>query len=328
MNVFLFPGQGSQEIGMAADLFKADPCFRDLVAFAAGKSGADLERICLRGPERELIRTRNLQPLLVCVSLGYLRHLTERGVRSDCVLGHSLGEVTALAAAGVISAEAAVALAAERGRLMDGAAAQVAGGMVAVTTPNRERLVQWLATMPPERLVLANDNAPTQLVLSGTVAALEEVGRFVAAERLGACRKLPVAGPWHSPLMAEAQRAFTGWLQAIPFRAPATPVVFNITGNQEDDPARIRSLAARNLAEPVRWRTSMETVRTMRPTTLFEIGPGRVLAGLARANGFDDATRIVHVNNLRGVELAVAAKNPVDVGGPNRSSSSSSTPPV
>ncbi len=327
MNVFLFPGQGSQEIGMAADLFKSDQLFRDLVSFAAEKAEADLERICLRGPERELMRTRNLQPLLVCVSLGYLRHLTERGIRPDCVLGHSLGEVTALAAAGVITAEDAVALAARRGRLMDEAAAQVAGGMVAVTTSQRGRLLEWLATLPPERLTLANDNTPTQLVLSGELPALDEAVRFVTAEHLGTCRKLPVAGPWHSPLMAEAQRSFADWLQLMAFRPPALPIFFNLTAAQASNPEDARACTSHNLTKPVRWRECMDAVNAKRPTALFEVGPGRVLAGLARANGFGDATQVFSINNLRGVELALAAKNPVDASRPNQPSSSASAPP-
>ena len=118
MNVFLFPGQGAQEIGMAADLFKADAAFRGIVQRASERAGADLEKICLRGPERELTRTKHLQPLLVCVSLGYLRHLSEHGVQPDVVLGHSLGEITALAAAGVVTPHDAVDMAAKRGELV------------------------------------------------------------------------------------------------------------------------------------------------------------------------------------------------------------------
>lgn len=327
MNVFLFPGQGSQEIGMAADLFKSDPRFRELIAFASEQTGTDLARICLRGPERELVRTRHLQPLLVCVSLGYLRQLTGGGVQPDCVLGHSLGEVTALAAAGVLSAMDAVALAAERGRLMDEAAAQVRGGMVAVMTSHRERLLAWLKGIPADRLTLANDNTPTQLVLSGELAALDEVARFVSSENLGTCRRLPVAGAWHSPLMAEARPAFADWLSRVHFRPPSLRILFNLTATQEADPAVIRGFTARNLVEPVRWRESMAAVKAMCPATLFEVGPGRVLAGLARANGFDEATGIVHVNNLRGVELAVASKKPVDAGPANPPSSPASTPP-
>ena len=191
MNVFLFPGQGSQEIGMAADLFKADARFRDLVRRASERTGSDLEKICLRGPERELTRTKNLQPLLVCVSLSYLRHLTEKGIRPDRVLGHSLGEISALAAAGIVSFETAVDIAAKRGEFMDAAAARVAGGMTAVISTKREAVLQLLAqNIFGSRVVLANDNAPNQIIISGEITALEEFTSLVASEKIGQCRRL------------------------------------------------------------------------------------------------------------------------------------------
>jgi [acyl-carrier-protein] S-malonyltransferase len=310
MNAFLFPGQGSQEIGMGSDLFGADAPFRDLVRRASDRVGADLERICRRGPERELTRTVHLQPLLVCVSLGYLAQLTRRGILPGMVLGHSLGEITALAAAGVITFEAAVDMAAQRGRLME-AAAGSAGGMIAVISHGRERILQWLAaSIPAGRLVLANDNAPGQLVLSGDLAALEEAARFIPRERLGRCLRLPVAGAWHSPFMAEAQKEFAAWLRSIPFTAPRVPMLFNASAAYEKDPLRIRDLAVRNLSEPVLWRSCMERLKEAEPAALFEVGPGRILSGLARANGFGDETRICCVNNLRGVELAVPVGQP------------------
>jgi [acyl-carrier-protein] S-malonyltransferase len=304
MNVFLFPGQGSQEIGMAADLFKSDQHFRELVRRASERTGADLEKICLRGPERELTRTRNLQPLLVCVSLGYLRHLAGRGTQPSKVLGHSLGEISALAAAGIVSFETAVDIAAKRGELMDAAASGVAGGMAAVLSSERETVLQLLAQkFSNAQLVLANDNAPNQIVLSGEVTAVEEFAAIVSAEKLGQCRRLAVAGPWHSPLMASAQREFSTWLDTVEFNTSKVPVIFNVTSETESDPVKIRQLIARNLLEPVRWRTAMDSLRGVEKLALFEIGPGRVLSGLARVNGFGDDVKIFNINNLRGVEM-------------------------
>ena len=307
MKVFLFPGQGSQEIGMAADLFKADARFRDLVRRASERTGSDLEKICLRGPERELTRTKNLQPLLVCVSLGYLRHLTEKGIRPDKVLGHSLGEISALAAAGIVSFETAVDIAAKRGELMDAAAALVAGGMTAVISTKREAVIRLLAqNISGSQIVLANDNAPNQIIISGEIAALEQFAALVAMEKIGQCRRLAVAGPWHSPLMALAQQEFSNWLETIEFYPPKVPVIFNVTAGAETDPQKIRQLAARNLVEPVRWRTAMDSLRGAERPALFEIGPGRVLSGLARANGLGDDVKIFNINNLRGVEMAAS----------------------
>jgi [acyl-carrier-protein] S-malonyltransferase len=305
MNVFLFPGQGSQELGMAADLFKADAAFRELVRRASERADCNLEKICLRGPERELVCTKNLQPLLVCVSLGYLRRLLEREVRPEKVLGHSLGEISALAAAGVVSFETAVDIAAKRGELMDAAATRTPGGMTAVLSGKRERILNQLAQeFPAAAFAVANDNAPNQFVLSAEIGVLDRAERLIAGEKLGQCRRLAVAGPWHSPLMEPARERFALWLQTIAFQAPQVPVIFNATGEAEADPEKIRQLVSRNLVEPVRWRSALNRLHGSDGLTFFEIGPGRVLSGLARANGFGDAIRIFNVNNLRGVELA------------------------
>ncbi len=308
MKVFLFPGQGSQEVGMGADLFKSDSAFRRLVALGSELVGQDLEPICLRGPDRKLVRTRLLQPLLVAVSLGYLRRLNERGVEPDLVLGHSLGEITALAAAGVWTPADAVRIAAQRGELMDEAAAQVDGAMLAVTLEDRARLLDWLASAQPgSQVVLANDNATTQVVLSGERSAIAACAQFIAGEKLGKCRLLAVSGPWHSPLMAEAATRFQAWLRQMALQPPRLPMLFNVTAARAETAEDIRSLVGSALARPLCWAGCMTAVRAMKPRWLFEVGPGCVLSGLARANGFGDATRILRVSNLRGVELAAQA---------------------
>jgi malonyl CoA-acyl carrier protein transacylase len=305
MRVFLFPGQGSQEAGMAADLFKADAPFRQLVRRASEHTGSDLQKICLRGPDRELTRTRNLQPLLVCVSLGYLRRLAEKGVLPDKVLGHSLGEISALAAAGIVSFEAAVDIAAKRGELMDAAAARAPGGMAAVISTDRAAVLNMLARkFGGAQVVLASDNAPNQIVVSGEVALLEQFASLLAAEKLGQCRRLAVAGAWHSPLMAQAQREFSSWLDAIEFRAPRAPLIFNVTAAPENDPQKIRHLIARNLVEPVRWHEAMTALRGAGGLSFYEVGPGRVLSSLARANGFGNETKIHSINSQHGIEMA------------------------
>lgn len=292
---------------MAADLFKTDAVFHELIHRASEHAGCDLEKICLRGPERELKRTRNLQPLLVSVSLGYLRRLLEKGIRPDQVLGHSLGEISALAAAGCVSFATAVDIAAKRGELMEAAASRVMGGMVAVLPVEREPVLQLLAAECADaELVLANDNSPNQFVVSGATAALEAFAARVVEQKLGQCRQLAVAGPWHSPLMAEAQQEFSRWLETIEFTPPQVPLRFNVTAEPETDVAVIRSLVARNLVEPVRWRAAMDKVRGVASLNLFEVGPGRVLSGLARANGLGETVKVFNINNLRGVEMAAS----------------------
>jgi len=307
VRAFLFPGQGSQAVGMAADLFREDERFRALIAHAETLVGRDLRALCARGPERLLARTDLLQPLLVAVSLGYHRRLADRGIAPDVVAGHSLGEITALAAAGVVTDETAVTLAAWRGELMQEAAVDLDGGMLAVVTDRREEFLNWFAAAAPSEVVIANDNAPGQLVLSGRVQILGELARRISAEGLGRHRLLDVAGSWHGPWMAQARDQFGSRVEQIPFARPRIPILLNATGRPSIDPEEIRDRVVESIAAPVRWREAMERLRGMEVSSIFEAGPGRVLSGLARQNGFPAATRIFPVGSLRGVEAAAAA---------------------
>jgi [acyl-carrier-protein] S-malonyltransferase len=301
----LFPGQGAQEAGMGADLFSSLPEFSAWLEIASDAVGANLRQVCLRGPDRELARTEFLQPLLVAVCLGYWRKLNQAGVVPDVVLGHSLGEVAALAAAGVVSPETAVRMAAKRGALMAQCAAKADGGMCAVVTREREKALESLEGLLAGReIVVANDNSPGQFVLSGKTGVLAGAADILSAHRLGTCRKLAVSGPWHSPFMVDASREFASWLAGIPLHAPLRGLIMNVSGEAEDEPGRIRTLLARNLVEPVLWRSSMKQVLQLAPEVIFEVGPGRVLSGLARANGIGDRVKIVNVNNARGLALA------------------------
>jgi [acyl-carrier-protein] S-malonyltransferase len=309
MNACLFPGQGSQEIGMGADLFRKDSTFRQWIHQASQWANTDLERICLRGPQRELRQAQVLQPLLVAVSLGYFQQLKEQGIQPGVVLGHSLGEISALAAAGVMDSAQAVEVAVHRGQLMRSQAAQLNGGMLALTMPDRDAALAALADLlQDQRVFLATDNAPTQCVLSGPNSELEEVARLLSRQHLASCRMLSVSGPWHCPLMAKAAQEFGQWLQSVPFRPPKIPVLMNGSMLPKQEPEQARIWLAQNLANPVLWRQSMDCLRSMRPTTLLEVGPGRVLSGLARANGFGQEVRIVPVNNKRGGALAAGAE--------------------
>jgi len=301
---FLFPGQGSQEIGMARDLFAEDSYFRALVAQGSDLAHENLEQVCLHGPERTLLKAHCLQPLLAAVSLGYLRHVLDAGVKADYVLGHSLGEIIALGAAGVVSAEESVTIAAKRGELMDEAASKCSGGMMAAMFMTPEKVEEIIDQMDaPDRIVIANDNAPNQIVLSGDMVTLGEFASRVAAERLGKCQKLHVSGPWHSPFMKDARTRFEDWAERRKFGHPHTPIVLNATSKEETHPTTIKHLVTWQLTSPVFWRECMSRLQELGVDRLVEIGPGRVLAGLARVNGFKRGSQIYSVNNLRGVEL-------------------------
>ena len=306
--VFLFPGQGSQEIGMGQDLFKGDSFTRTLLQLANDLTHEDLEKLCLRGPERQLMQARFLQPSLVVVCLGYLHRLMEQGIVPDVVLGHSLGEITSLAASGVVSPEDAVRIATKRGKLMDSVASQVSGGMLAVMFVSIPLIESMLEEMGQDgKLVLANDNAPDQVVISGSTELLDSFAHRVTQEKLGKCKKVNVVGPWHSPFLRDARLEFEDWAEPVKFQKPSIPILLNATAKLEDHPTTIKHLVTWQLTSPVFWRESMETLKEMGIDTLYEIGPGRVLSGLARVNGFKKETTIFNINNLRGIESALAS---------------------
>ncbi len=296
---FLFPGQGSHAVGMGADLLRSDEWVRGQVRQASEQTGEDLERICLKGPERTLMRAACVQPLLTIISLGYVRKLEEQGLAPGVVAGHSLGEIPALAVAGVLTPEQAVAVAAKRGILMDEAAARSPGGMAAVFLPLAEVEALIAQVGMTGRVFIANDNAPAQVVVSASADALDEFVRLAGGARPGCCKALRVSGPWHTPLLGEACAQFEAWLEGIPFEVPRIPLIANATARAESDPARLKHNTARQLTSRVHWRASMEEVRAMGVGGLLEIGPGRVLAGLARLNGFGNETVVRGVDSLR-----------------------------
>ncbi len=299
--LFLFPGQGSQEIGMGRDLFLDDDYFRSLVDYGSELVGEDLKEICLNGPERKLMHARFLQPLLSAVSLGYLRRLEGDAIRGEMMLGHSLGEVTALSAAGIVSDKQVIAMAAERGRLMDETAARSPGAMMAVLFLSYDYVRSLLDEIKAgDRVVMANDNAPRQVVVSGDEQLLGELAHRVR-QNGGKCKKLAVAGPWHSPYMNKSREIFEKWVEPIVFKKPSTPMIFNATAKTEDDPQRIKHLITWQLTKPVFFRECLQTALGLKFDVVVEIGAGRVLSGLARVNGFKDA-KLFNVNSLKNLE--------------------------
>ena len=307
----LFPGQGSQTIGMGSDIIGGDTFTQSLFNCASELLHEDLIAICLNGPMKRLMQARFLQPALVAVCLGYWNRLIHT-ITPDYIVGHSLGEITSLAAAGVVTPEDCLRIATKRGELMDAVAASCNGGMMAVMFTPLEKIESLLQSIgEPERLVLANDNAPEQIVLSGDVRLLERFAAQIVAKKLGKCRRVEVIGPWHSPYMKEARDIFERWVAPVIFNQPKIPIIFNATSLPEDDPQKIKHLVTGQLVYPVFWRTSMETLRHREVDTLFEIGPQRILSGLARINGFKKGSHIFNINNLRGVERALQAVNTI-----------------
>lgn len=307
---FLFPGQGSQEVGMGWDLFKnKDPYFKSLIELGSDITKCNLEKLCLKGPKNQLMQARYLQPLLVAVSLGYFNILTGKNIVPDVVLGHSLGEITSLAAAKIVSPQQAIRIAAKRGELMDKVAGQIDGGMLAIMFMDIKSVEKLLEEInEPDRVVLANDNAPCQVVISGEMKLLNKISDEIIQRKMGKPINVNVVGPWHSPFLNEARDVYTKWAENITFKKPQIPVVFNALAKTQLNPATIKDIVAGQLTKPVFWRESMEMLRQSGVNTFYEIGPGKVLSGLIRVNGFKRGTSVHSINNLRTIEKITESK--------------------
>jgi [acyl-carrier-protein] S-malonyltransferase len=279
---FLFPGQGSQYVGMGQDLFAADPGARELFKLAEQTTGLPLEKLCFTGPMEELTLTVNLQPAVTVVNLCLCRVLDQAGVKPAAVCGHSLGEYSALFAAGVLNAEDTMAAVAQRGRLMHREAEKYPGAMVAVIGLTPEKLKGLVHPLTKEGpIALANFNTPEQTVISGTPEMVARAGNLAKAE---GARVVPlkVSGAWHSPLMMGANADFARFMDTLNFQAPSRPIYLNATAAPETDPARLRAAMGRQLTSPVRWADLILNLKAAGVDTWVEVGPKNVLKGLVR----------------------------------------------
>ena len=275
----LFPGQGSQRIGMLEAVPATEDVHR-LVDAAEALAGVDLGQIAAHGPDETLADTRVAQPLLYLTDWAWARALESAGISPSVVAGHSLGEYAALAFAGVFSVEAGLELVSERARLMASAAEDAPGGMAAVLgleSADVRALVE-----PIGGVWVANDNAPGQVVLTGTHTGIERATH--ALTEAGARRVVPlnVAGAFHSPLMEPAAREFAAILGSAQFADARMPVVQNAVPEPTRDAQEIRDRLAAQMTAPVRWVETMEAIASLGISTVVESGPGAVLSGLAR----------------------------------------------
>lgn len=284
---FLFPGQGSQEIGMGADVAAHSPAAREVFEAADEILGVKLSQLCWQGPEDALNDTFNTQPALFVTSLAILKALeAELGpVTPGYMAGHSLGELTALCAAGALSFKDGLQLVRERGRLMKLAGEREPGAMAALlglSTEDVQSVCAQAAQETGQRLVLANDNCPGQIVISGDVAALER-GLELATEA-GAKKavRLAVSIASHSPLMASVSAEFQAAVDALPFQTPRVPVIGNVSAAPLRSVEAIRAELGAQLTSSVRWTESMQALLQSGVTTFVEIGSKDVLSGLIK----------------------------------------------
>lgn len=301
---FVFPGQGAQAVGMGKDVYDALP--RSRAVFEKGDEvlGFPLSTLIFEGPDSELKQTVNTQPALLTASVAYLEALREQGVQPDYVAGHSLGEYSALVAAGVLSYEDAVALVRLRGRFMEEAVPGGLGAMAAVLGAEREALAELCRSVSEETgsVELANINCPGQIVVSGSLAGVNSVVQRV--KEAGGKRAIPleVSGPFHSSMMKEAADRLAVELTRITFNTPSVPVIVNVTASPVTDPEEIRELLVRQVYSPVLWQDSIEWLIADGVDTFVEIGSGSVLTGLIRK--IDKTVKLININSLENAQAA------------------------
>jgi len=313
---FLFPGQGAQAVGMGKDLHDAFAPAREVFDRAEAVTALPLKRLCFEGPEDELSRTDNAQPAIFTVSAAVLACLGQMlppealaEIRPAFMAGLSLGEYTALHAADCIDFEDALRLVKLRGAAMQAAATAVRSGMVAVMGLDEAKVNELCqAAAQGEPLVAANFNAPGQIVISGGLAACERAA--ATAKDFGAtgATMLKVAGAFHSPIMAPAADELGRALDTVPFRAPRglglagedVEIVSNVEAQPYGCLCRAKSLLISQLTGGVRWQQSMEFLIARGVTKFYEIGPGRVLAGLMRR--VDRKAEVVTINGRESLE--------------------------
>ena len=279
---WLFPGQGSQFVGMGRDLCSGFPPAARILELASELSGLPLARYCWQGPRELLDRTDVLQPAVTAINLGCLALLRESGVAPDVVAGHSLGEYSALCAAGVLQMEDALRLVVERGRIMQVEARTHPGGMLAVQGLAAAQVDEIVLSLRERfTLSIANYNAPEQTVLSGEEGGLSAAA-VLAAARGGRTVRLQVSGAWHSPLMQGARERFAPAIDRVRFDAPTIPIYLNTAAGPQSDPARLREAMRAQIAQPVLWLQVVQRMIDDGVNEFVEVGPGKVLRGLLR----------------------------------------------
>jgi len=299
---YVFPGQGTQVVGMGKDLYNSFDSVKALFKQADDAVGFPLTRIFFEGPEEELRKTSNAQPALVAVSFACLKGAQEVGGKNmpahAFMAGHSLGEYTALAAADAIDFGTAVFLAKERGRLMYEAGLKTPGGMMAIIGLEEAVLAEICRET---NTVIANINSPGQLVISGAAENITKAGEMAKAK--GASRAIPlqVSGAFHSPLMQPAVDGMTQILAKVTFKDPSVPIIANVTALPLTSGSQIKDELLKQLCNGVQWQRSVEYMVQQGVGKFIEIGPGKVLAGLIKRISRDvEMVNIGDANAVKG----------------------------
>jgi [acyl-carrier-protein] S-malonyltransferase len=303
---FLFPGQGSQQVGMGKELFDALPVARQVFEEADAALGESLSGLCFTGPEEELKLTANTQPAILSASIAALRALEERGIRADFVAGHSLGEYSALVAAGALRFVDAVQIVRKRGQFMQEAVPAGEGAMAALLGGDNEtveavcREAASLGVVQP-----ANLNTPNQIVIAGGKAAVERAVELAKARGIRRAVLLAVSAPFHCALMAPAAEQLRPVLEACEFADLHTPLVTNTDAEIITSGKAARQALIDQVASPVRWSDSINRLLEAGVETFVEVGCGKVLSGMVRS--IRREAQVLNVENPASLAATITA---------------------
>ena len=300
---FLFPGQGSQYVGMGLDLYQEFDAVRELFDMVEEIARINISKLCFNGPLEDLTETVNLQPAITAVNLACLTAIDREGIPYDVTAGHSLGEYSAMNASGVFSKEDTFKLVFKRGELMHRESAQHKGAMQAILGLPIDTVKELVTDAEKEGMVsVANHNAEKQIVITGSPDPVKKVSSL--AKSLGA-RAIPlkVSGAWHSDLIKAAQEEFSHFVDEVHFNKPERPVVFNVTADFVEDANKIKFLLVQQLCSPVKWYDSMRKLMAEQVEIFVEIGPGKVLTGLLKKIiPKDYPGKMYNVNDMKSFE--------------------------
>ena len=303
---FLFPGQGSQSVGMGSDLYEEHDFVREIFDAADEIAGAHISRLCFKGPMETLTETVNLQPAITAVNLACLASIQRAGIRCAFSAGHSLGEYSALASADVLSYPDALRLVYRRGELMNRESLKQKGAMSAIVGLTIDAVADLVEAGSQAGVVsVANHNAEQQIVVTGSPEAVAVVAE--AAKARGA-RAIPlkVSGAWHSDLIKGAEEEFRDYLNGFQFNAPTNTILHNVTADSADD-GTIAQLMARQLCSPVKWYDTIRRLMEEKVEIFVEVGPGKVLIGLLKKILPQEYAYTCHaVGNLKALEALLA----------------------
>lgn len=307
---YIFPGQGSQHAGMGLDLANNLPAARAVFEEADQALGFPLSQLCFNGPEEDLQLTANTQPAILTTSIAAFRALDESRITPDFVAGHSLGEYSALVAAGSLRLGDAVRLVRLRGQQMQEAVPVGIGAMAAILGIDAEKVSEACQAAAQDQVCApANYNTPSQIVIAGHKEAVERAMEECKARGARRAMLLKVSAPFHSALMMPAQEKMTGPLISASFEAPSFPIVNNVDAAVVHDGARSREALIRQISGPVRWTDSILKMFDAGVSTFVEVGPGKVLSGLVKTIAKDAGREVtlLNVENTESLQSALAA---------------------